>query len=150
MISPTVTTETVTTKIYSIPSPATWKDVSDVMFQIRRDPDLEDASFDDAVMVSAYDDEIRFTFSIKKRRSLQSPKKDYSAEIADLDLLARTRNLLQREGVVTVNDLLHNWSWARLAGLRNWEHRNTEDLRARLNILGLTLLPQVDTQQLTE
>lgn len=65
MISPRITTETVTMKVYSIPSPSTWKDVSDTLEQIRRDEELHGNTYDDAVIVTAGDGEIRFAFELK-------------------------------------------------------------------------------------
>jgi len=65
----------------------------------------------------------------------------YVVRIDDLDLLVRTANLLHREGLVTVGNLVRDWSWAQLEGLRQWNAKTTADLRASLDVLGV-VLPQ--------
>ena len=56
--------ETTTRRIYSLPSPTNWVEVSKVLAAIRKDDDLT-SDYDDAVTVEAWDDEIRFSFEVK-------------------------------------------------------------------------------------
>jgi hypothetical protein len=62
--------ETTTRRIYSIPSPTNWTEVSKALAWIRQDVEASGLSeFDDTVTVEAWDDEIRFWFILPKEAS---------------------------------------------------------------------------------
>ena len=59
--------ETKTRRIYTLPSPTNWTEVSKVLAALQQDPDCQKlGEWDDIVKVEAWDDEIRFSFEVKQ------------------------------------------------------------------------------------
>lgn len=58
--------QTTTKRIYALPSPTNWAEVGKVLAVIRQDKDLPPGEWDDTVTVEAWDEEIRFSFTIER------------------------------------------------------------------------------------
>lgn len=65
MADMTIHDETTTRRFYVLHSPTNWVEVSKVLAVLQQDPDLTSDS-DDAVLVEAWGDEIRFTFEVEQ------------------------------------------------------------------------------------
>jgi len=61
---------TTTHRIYSLKSPTNWVEVSKVLSALQHDKDRKAlGDHDDIVIVEAWDDEIRFSFEVKRDAS---------------------------------------------------------------------------------
>jgi hypothetical protein len=67
MADMTIRDETTTRRIYTLQSPTNWAEVSKVLGALQQDEDRRKrGDWDDAVIVEAWDDEIRFSFEVSK------------------------------------------------------------------------------------
>jgi len=70
------------------------------------------------------------------------PDEQYNMPVDQLELSVRTMNCLRRAGITTVGELISKGEKELLA-LRNFGQKSKQELEERLNVLGLSLNPQV-------
>jgi len=73
---------------------------------------------------------------------LSIPNEQYNMPVDQLNLSVRTMNCLRRAGITTVGELISKGEKELLA-LRNFGQKSKQELEERLNVLGLSLNPQV-------
>jgi len=73
---------------------------------------------------------------------LSIPDEQYNMPVDQMDLSVRTMNCLRRAGINTVGELISKGE-KELLSLRNFGQKSKQELEERLNILGLSLNPQV-------
>jgi len=73
----------------------------------------------------------------------------FAREIANINLKIRSYNILHREGIWSVGDLM-KWTEAEVRELRNAGEVVVEDIRCRLSDLGLVMRPGTPTPVLVE
>jgi DNA-directed RNA polymerase subunit alpha len=66
---------------------------------------------------------------------------DYAITVEDLNLSVRSYNCLKREGINTVGDLVQKTE-AELLDIRNFGQKSIDEVKAKLEELGLELRPE--------
>jgi len=74
---------------------------------------------------------------------LSIPDEKYNMPVEQLALSVRTMNCLRRGGISTVGELISKGE-QELLSLRNFGQKSKQELEERLNVLGLSLTPQVE------
>ncbi len=75
--------------------------------------------------------------------SLPISDEQYNIPVDQLNLSVRTMNCLRRGGITTVGELISRGEKG-LLSLRNFGHKSKQEIEECLNVLGLSLTPQVE------
>ena len=76
---------------------------------------------------------------------LSIPDEKYNMPVEQLDLSVRTMNCLRRANIATVGELIGKGE-KELLGLRNFGQKSLQELKERLEELGLSLTPQAEEE----
>ena len=79
----------------------------------------------------------------KETIRLSIPEEKYNMPVEQLDLSVRTMNCLRRTGIATVGEIISRGE-KELMSLRNFGQKSKQEIEDRLNLLGLSLTPQIE------
>ena len=94
--------------------------------------------FADYLVVSQMEEE-------KQLIRLSIPDEKYNMPVEQLDLSVRTMNCLRRTNIATVGELIGKGE-KELLGLRNFGQKSLQEIKERLEELGLSLTPQAEEE----